>query len=385
MNPLLLQQIGIDLGLVGQKSSVCCFANILAVCTLCSCNVRQSVGESSMFYDDVKVNFKAGNGGDGCFSFRRAKYEPKGGPDGGSGGRGGNLYLQADTNVADLTDYYFKPGWKAKNGEPGRGSDQHGANGQDLVLRVPIGTVLVDRERDLPVAEVLKHGDKVCVLKGGQGGKGNAEFKSSTNRAPRQFTLGKPGEAGDFRLVVKTIADVGLIGFPNAGKSSLLSLITNAHPKTGAYPFTTMFPTVGVLEFSEQYERITVADIPGLIEGASQNKGLGYRFLKHVERCKVLLVMLDMEGTDGRDPLADYRVLMNELKLYLPGLVRKPILLAANKMDEPNAPENLRLIQKHLHADIFPISCVSEEGFQPLLQCLLEEVLEIRALEESEA
>lgn len=337
-----------------------------------------------MFYDDVKVNLKAGNGGDGCFSFRRAKYEPKGGPDGGSGGRGGNLYLQADTNVADLTDYYFKPGWQAKNGEPGRGSDQHGANGQHLVLRVPIGTVLVDRERDLPVAEVLKHGDKVCVLKGGQGGKGNAEFKSSTNRAPRQFTLGKPGEAGDFRLVVKTIADVGLIGFPNAGKSSLLSLITNAHPKTGAYPFTTMFPTVGVLEFPEQYQRITVADIPGLIEGASQNKGLGYRFLKHVERCKVLLIMLDMEGTDGRDPLADYRVLMNELKLYLPGLIRKPILVAANKMDEPHAAENLQQIEKQLNSKPFPISCVSEEGFQPLLQSLLEAVLKIRALEEPE-
>lgn len=348
---------------------------------LCSCNVDLGIGESDMFYDDVKVNFKAGNGGDGCFSFRRAKYEPKGGPDGGSGGRGGNLYLQADTNVADLTDYYFKPGWQAKNGEPGRGADQHGANGKDLILRVPIGTVLVDRSSDIPLAEVLKHGDKVCVLKGGQGGKGNAEFKSSTNRAPRQFTLGKEGACGDFRLVVKTIADVGLIGFPNAGKSSLLSLLTNAHPKTGAYPFTTMFPTVGVLEFPQQYERITVADIPGLIEGASQNKGLGYRFLKHVERCKLLLIMLDMEGTDGRDPLADYRVLMQELKLYLPGLVRKPILLAANKMDEPNAPENLIRLRKQLKMEVYPISCVSEEGFEELLQILLQEVLAIRASE----
>jgi GTP-binding protein len=337
-----------------------------------------------MFYDEVKVRFKAGKGGDGCFSFRRAKYEPKGGPDGGDGGRGGNVYIVGDTNVADLTDFHFKPGWQAKNGEPGRGSDQHGANGEHITLRLPVGTIVVDRDSGDPIAEVLEHGQQVLLLEGGDGGKGNAQFKSSTNQAPRQFTLGKPGEEGDFRLIIKTIADVGLIGFPNAGKSTLLNMVTNAHPKTGAYPFTTIFPTVGVLEYPEQYERITVADIPGLIEGASENRGLGHRFLKHVERCKVLVIMLDMEGTDGRDPLSDYRVLINELKLYMPGLARKPELICANKMDEPNAPENLKAFKKKVKEKVYPISCVSDEGFEELKQALLEAVLKVRAIEDAQ-
>ena len=334
-----------------------------------------------MFYDEVKVNFKAGDGGDGCVSFRRGKYEPKGGPDGGNGGRGGAVYIVADTNIADLTDYHFKPNWKARNGEPGRGSQQHGANGADVFLKVPEGTVVIDRSTDMVVAEVLEHGKPLLLLEGGLGGKGNESFKSSTNQTPRQYTPGKPGEAGDFRLVVKTIADVGLVGFPNAGKSTLLNIITNAHPKTGSYPFTTLFPTVGVLEYPEQYDRITLADIPGLIEGASENRGLGHRFLKHVERCKVLLVLLDMEGTDGRKPLSDYRVLVNELRLYKPALLKKPIFVAANKMDESNAVAHLQDLKKKVKEPVFPISCVSDEGLDDLKATLLTAVLKVRQKE----
>jgi GTP-binding protein len=334
-----------------------------------------------MFYDEIKVSFKAGKGGDGCFSFRRAKYEPKGGPDGGNGGRGGNVYIIGDENVADLTDYRFKPGWRADNGEPGRGSNQHGAGGKDLELRLPVGTVVYDRATEAPIAEVLSHGERVLILQGGEGGKGNTVFKSSTNQAPREFTLGKPGGEGEYRLVIKTIADVGLIGFPNAGKSTLINMLTNAHPKTGAYPFTTMFPTVGVMEYPEQYERITLADIPGLIEGASENRGLGHRFLKHIERCKVLLIMVDMQGTDGREPIADYKILQSELKLYKASLSRKPILVAANKMDEPDAAEHLKRFDKKCQHSVYPISCVSDEGFEALKDALLKTVLSVREAE----
>ena len=338
-----------------------------------------------MFYDEVNVHLKAGNGGDGCVSFHRGKYEPKGGPDGGNGGCGGAVHIVADTNVADLTDYHFKPNWKAKNGEPGRGSQQNGANGADIVLRLPEGTIVVDRDTGRVVAEVLKHGESIRLLNGGSGGKGNETFKSSTNQTPRQFTLGKPGEVGEFRLVVKTIADVGLVGFPNAGKSTLLNMLTNAHPKTAAYPFTTMFPTVGVLEYPDRFERITLADIPGLIEGASENRGLGHRFLKHIERCKVLLILIDMEGTDGREPIADYRILLNELKLYNPVLTEKPIFIAANKMDEPNAADHLKVLRKKLNHPVYPISCVSDEGMNALTEVLLDAVLAVRKAESDAA
>ncbi|CAI8354857.1 MAG: GTPase Obg [Opitutia bacterium UBA7350] len=334
-----------------------------------------------MFYDEVKVSFSAGKGGDGCFSFRRAKYEPKGGPDGGNGGRGGDVFIIGDENVADLTTFHFKPGWKARNGEPGRGSNQYGAQGEAIELKLPVGTVVFDRETDRVVAEVTEHGERVLLLEGGEGGKGNTVFKSSTNQAPREFTLGKSGASGDYRLVIKTIADVGLIGFPNAGKSTLLNMVTNAHPRTAAYPFTTLFPTVGVLEFPDDYERITVADIPGLVEGASANRGLGHRFLKHIERCKVLLVMVDMEGTDDREPIADLRVLQNELTLYKASLSRKPVLVAANKMDEPKALENLKVFKKKCKHPLYPISCVSDEGFDDLKSALLETVLKVRAKE----
>ena len=331
-----------------------------------------------MFYDEVKVSLKAGKGGDGCFSFRRAKYEPKGGPDGGNGGNGGSVFIIGDTNKADLTDYHYKPIWKAKNGEPGRGSDQHGARGINLYIKLPIGTIVKNRITQEIVAEVINHDQKILLLKGGDGGKGNDEFKSSTNRAPREYTLGKEGECGEFYFIIKTIADVGLVGFPNAGKSTLLNTLTNAHPKMGAYPFTTLFPTVGILEYEDMYDRITIADIPGLIEGASENKGLGHRFLKHVERCKVLLIMLDLGATDNRDPLVDFRILIKELKLYMPGLVKKPIIVAGNKLDEPNAIDNFKKLKLKMKYPLFSISCLTGEGLDLLKKNLYKEVLGLR-------
>ena len=289
------------------------------------------------------------------------------------------MILVGDTNVADLTDFYFKPILKAKNGQTGRGSDQHGARGSNLIVNVPVGTVIINRHTDEVVAEVMEHGSEVLLLEGGEGGKGNMQFKSSTNRAPREFTLGKPGGSGDFLLVIKTIADVGLIGFPNAGKSTLLNTITNAHPKMGSYPFTTLFPTVGILEYSDLYERVTLADIPGLIEGASENKGLGHRFLKHIERCKVLLIMVDLQGTDNRDPIGDYRILLKELKLYMPKLLKKPMLIVGNKLDEPEAEANFKKLKSKVEKyTTIAISCLSEDGLEELKSKVFDLVMDVR-------
>ncbi|MGE9291780.1 MAG: Obg family GTPase CgtA, partial [Puniceicoccales bacterium] len=269
-----------------------------------------------MFYDQTRVILRAGNGGHGCASFRRAKYIPKGGPDGGDGGKGGDLYLRADRNVSDLRAYRFQPHWKARNGEGGRGSQKDGKNGEDETLLVPVGTSVVN-EKGRVVCELLEHDQCVRLLRGGEGGMGNLHFKSSTNQAPREFTEGKPGQTGEFVFSLKTIADVGLIGFPNAGKSTLLARLTNATPKSAPYPFTTVDPFVGMTPENEDhdYRKLAIADIPGLIEGAAENRGLGHRFLRHVERCRVLLIVIDGAATDGRDPLEDYQVLLKEMEL----------------------------------------------------------------------
>ena len=247
------------------------------------------------------------------------------------------------------------------------GRQKTGASGADAYLRVPPGTVVINAENGAVVAEILRHNEKILLLRGGKGGLGNLHFKSSTNRAPRQFTYGTEGEGGQFRLVLKSIADAGLVGYPNAGKSSLVSLITRANPKIGAYPFTTLHVNIGTLEYPERYEKLRLADIPGLIDGASDNRGLGHKFLRHIERCKVLVLMVDMAGTDGRDPSDDYENLVRELGLYSPELIKKPMIVAANKMDEDAAAENLKTFRKrHKGLDIIPISCLSEEGIPKL-------------------
>jgi GTP-binding protein len=319
-----------------------------------------------MFIDEVLISARAGDGGDGCVSFRREKFEPFGGPNGGDGGRGGDVTIEGDHDVNNLNAYRFRPNWKSERGELGRGSDQHGRDGRNCILKVPPGTVVTRTEDGEVVAEILSDGQRHVILKGGSGGWGNTRFKSSTTRAPRRANPGLDGETGEFLLVLKTLADVGLVGFPNAGKSSLINLITKARPKCAPYPFTTLHPQVGVIEDEVTYHRLLIADVPGLIAGASQNKGLGHRFLRHIERCNLLLILVDMAGMDGRDPEDDYRQLLEELREYDPVLLKKPRVIVANKMDEPSSAENLRAFEQLNSEEVLPISCLTEEGIPKL-------------------
>jgi GTP-binding protein len=325
-----------------------------------------------MFFDETKVILKAGNGGDGCMSFLRQKYMPNGGPNGGNGGRGGEVILQADENVSDLRTYHFKKQWKAKNGEPGRGSDQNGRGGDPCILKVPLGTEVRDLDTGEIICELLEHEQEILLLEGGKGGRGNATFKSSINQTPRQFTEGKPGMEGEFVFTLKTIADVGLVGFPNAGKSTLLNILSNATPKIDSYPFTTLVPTVGVIDYPEDFRTITMADVPGLIEGAAENRGLGHRFLRHIERCRLVLFLLDLAGTDGRSPIDDFVHLKKELLDYDERLVAKDFIVVGNKIDEEVSQENLKLFRKRFpETQILPVSAILEEGLNELRAHLL--------------
>ena len=325
-----------------------------------------------MFFDETKVILKAGNGGDGCMSFLRQKYMPNGGPNGGNGGRGGEVILQADENVSDLRTFHFKKQWKAKNGEPGRGSDQNGRGGDPIILKVPLGTEVRDLDTGEIICELLEHEQEILLLEGGKGGRGNATFKSSINQTPRQFTEGKPGMEGEFVFTLKTIADVGLVGFPNAGKSTLLNVLSNATPRIDSYPFTTLVPTVGVIDYSEDFRTLTMADVPGLIEGAAENKGLGHRFLRHVERCRLILFLLDLAGTDGRTPIDDFLHLQKELLDYDERLVAKDFLVVGNKIDEEESTQNLELFRKRFpEIKILPISAILEDGLKELKAHLL--------------
>lgn len=332
-----------------------------------------------MFIDETNIKAKAGDGGRGCRSFRREKYEPWGGPNGGDGGKGGDVVLRGDDDQSNLIDFKYKPHWNAERGEHGQGKDCNGREGRPAVLRVPLGTIAYRLDTGEKVAEVLEDGQEIVLLKGGKGGFGNTRFKSSTNRAPTKTGPGEPGETGEFKLELKSIADIGLVGFPNAGKSSLTNLITKARPKVAAYPFTTLQPQIGVIEYPVEYERLVLADVPGLIAGASENKGLGHRFLRHIERTSLLLIILDMAGTDNRDPRDDYKQLLAELELYDAALLDKPRLVAANKMDEPAAVANLKKFKtRYKTVEIVPISCLSDEGIPKLRKELLKRVLKLR-------
>ena len=338
-----------------------------------------------MFVDRIKVFAQAGKGGRGCVSFRREKFVPKGGPDGGDGGRGGDIILRADQHTDQLAHLFYEPIIKAKNGGHGRGKKMYGKNAPDKIVKVPVGTMVwgageEDMSQtshaadvtDAPLADLTRDGQEFLLCKGGAGGKGNVHFKSSRNRAPRQYTDGGEGESGHFLLELRSIADAALVGYPNAGKSTLIQQISAARSKIAPYPFTTLHPVIGIVELGD-YRRATVADIPGLIEGAHRDLGLGHDFLRHITRCRFLLFVLDMAGSEGRTPIADLESLRREIDLYDPRLSERRWFVVANKMDLPEAEENLRDFQKRFPLrTIAPISAKEGRGISEFKRLLKE-------------
>jgi GTPase len=367
-----------------------------------------------MFVDEVKVYARAGHGGKGCVAFLRETYRPKGGPSGGNGGRGGSVILQADHDLNNLVAQFYNSRLLAQDGEQGLGKGMDGVSGKDLIVKVPCGTLVWSVEsaaapapKDEPenkpgtlltatagrpiirhagperameidlqqegqervsarkgelVADLTQDGQQFILCKGGRGGLGNRNFATARRQTPRFAQPGEAGGEGDFLLELRTIAEVGLVGFPNAGKSTLLGAISQAHPKVAPYPFTTLHPQIGILEYPD-YFRLTICDVPGLIAGAHRNAGLGHDFLRHVERCRLLVILIDMAGTDGRDPSDDYRQLLEELGLHDPALLEKPRLVAANKMDEPVAEENLKKFKRRQRGlRVLPISAAFDQG-----------------------
>ena len=389
-----------------------------------------------MFIDEIKVFARAGHGGKGCVAFQREAYRPKGGPSGGNGGRGGDVILQADHDLNNLINQYYQPRLLAESGESGMGKGMDGHAGKDLIVKVPCGTLVwrltspvaeavdddkEEEEEEIPakplmlstgkrplirhagsaraievdlskepddapassdspkgelVADLTEHGQQFILCKGGRGGLGNRNFATAVRQAPRFAQPGEAGDEGEFRLELRIIAEVGLVGYPNAGKSTLLTAISKARPKIAPYPFTTLTPQVGIVEYPD-YHRLTVCDVPGLIEGAHRNVGLGHAFLRHIERCKILVLLLDMAGTDDRAPWDDYKQLLKELELYDPGLLDRPRYVVANKMDEPSAEANLKAFKKKVRKmPVLPIAAAFDEGteqFKKLIRQAVEE------------
>jgi GTP-binding protein len=387
-----------------------------------------------LFIDEIKIYARAGHGGKGCVAFQREKYRPKGGPSGGNGGRGGDVILEADHDLNNLIAQYYQPRLLAEDGQMGLGKGMDGHAGTDLSVKVPCGTLiwrldqsagpevqgvpnagkavalptssaqrplfrtaasaraveidLADEPSGTPsalkpsrprgelVADLTKHGQRFTLCRGGRGGLGNRNFATATRQTPRFAQPGEAGEEGDFLLELRIIADVGLVGYPNAGKSTLLTAISHARPKIAPYPFTTLHPQIGIVEYQD-FHRLTVCDVPGLIEGAHRNVGLGHEFLRHIERCIVLVLLLDMAGTDGRAPWDDYKNLLNELELYDPTLVKKPRLIVANKMDELSAETNLKSFKRRVRkTPVLPIAAGFDQGiaeFKDLIRKAVEE------------
>ncbi|MEK9721180.1 MAG: GTPase ObgE [Quisquiliibacterium sp.] len=349
------------------------------------------------FFDEAKIEVIAGDGGTGVVSFRREKFIPRGGPDGGDGGRGGSIFALADRNINTLVDYRYARKHIARHGERGRGSDQYGAAGQDVTLRMPVGTMVFNADTGELVADLVEHGQKATLAKGGQGGLGNIHFKSSTNRAPRQSTPGTPGEAFNLRLELKVLADVGLLGMPNAGKSTLIAAVSNARPKIADYPFTTLYPNLGVVRVAAA-KSFVIADIPGLIEGAAEGAGLGHQFLRHLQRTGLLLHLVDIAPFDPQaDPVRDARAIVHELRKYDPQLAAKPRWLVFNKIDMVPEQDRQQRVDDLLAAlkkgrgrnairidRVFAISGLTRAGCEGLMRDINEFLESVRPQEPSE-
>lgn len=377
-----------------------------------------------MFIDQVKVYARAGHGGKGCVAFQREAYRPKGGPSGGNGGRGGSVILEADHDINNLVNQYYTPRLIAENGQAGMGKGMDGLAGKDIIVKVPCGTLVwrlpvppdpADQEMDeeeiaalkptlrqagnevawefdlsknVPVVrtninetekelvcDLLEHGQRFVLCKGGRGGLGNRNFATPTRQTPRFAQPGEEGDEGYYLLELRIVADAALVGFPNAGKSTLLTAISRARPKIASYPFTTLHPQVGIVEDPVDYHRMTVCDVPGLIPGAHENKGLGHAFLRHIRRCKVIVLLLDMAGSEGRKPWEDYRQLLQELEYYDKELLNRPRLVVANKMDEPGAEELLKQFKRHIRkTPVIRLSAAFDEGISEFLAKLRETV-----------
>jgi len=345
------------------------------------------------FIDEAKIEVIAGDGGAGSASMRREKFIEFGGPDGGDGGRGGSVYAIADRNINTLIDYRYSKTHLAKNGEPGRGADCYGRAGDDIELRMPVGTIITDFETGDLIADLTKHGERLCLAEGGVGGWGNIHFKSSTNRAPRQKTNGKPGVRRKLKLELKVLADVGLLGMPNAGKSTLITAVSNARPKIADYPFTTLHPNLGVVRVGSE-RSFVIADIPGLIEGAAEGAGLGHRFLRHLQRTGVLLHFVDVAPFDENvDIAADAKAIVNELRKYDEALYQKPRWLVLNKVDMLQPEERQKVIKDFLKrfkwdGPVFEVSALNGEGCDRLcyaIQDYLDGLRKARDLEEERA
>lgn len=342
-----------------------------------------------MFVDKAKVYVKGGDGGDGLIAFRREKYVPEGGPGGGDGGNGGDVIFRVDEGLRTLMDFRYQRHFKAKRGEKGRNKSQHGANAESMVVRIPPGTVLLDDDTGEVIADLTRHGQQVVVARGGRGGRGNIRFATPNNPAPE---LAENGEEGQERYVVmelKVMADIGLVGFPSVGKSTLLSVVSAAQPKIGAYHFTTITPNLGAVDVGDG-RSFVMADLPGLIEGAHEGVGLGHEFLRHVERTRVIIHVVDMSGSEGRDPFDDWQKINEEIRLYNPILAERPQIVAANKMDMPESEDNLEAFREQVKAvrpdlEIMPISSLTRHGIQELLYraaAILEEIPDEPAVED---